>query len=319
MRMRKLVCITCVSLLVSILSLTLAGCTAQADSALAGSCCSSAGPSVQSVLADSNAGCSKTGVEPADCNVPAAASDRSRAFRSPRWLRSAETDLLELPGRIWTESGRTFSRPDNRTLLLLAGAASIVLHNTDADDSIQDNVRHHHLFHNWLDEPFNVIGSPATHFPATGLWYILAAQNQDELNKQRAWTMMTALSVNGLVTLGLKAARDNTCPNGAKWAWPSGHTSSSFTLASVLDEFYGPRVGVPAYILAGLVAYRMVDTDDHWTSDVIFGATLGWVVGHTIAAEHKKQEKLCIAGFEVLPYIGSYDRPVFGISLLKRF
>ncbi|HUS73652.1 MAG TPA: phosphatase PAP2 family protein, partial [Sedimentisphaerales bacterium] len=108
----------------------------------------------------------------------------------------------------------------------------------------------------------------------------------------------------------------NETPNGKRWAWPSGHTSSSFTVAAVLDEFYGPKVGIPAYAVASVVAYRMMDTGDHWASDVVFGATLGWVVGHTIAGKHKKLE---IAGFTVLPYMGNGDGPTAGISLVKQF
>jgi hypothetical protein len=30
----------------------------------------------------------------------------------------------------------------------------------------------------------------------------------------------------------------------------SGHAASSFTVASMLDEYYGPNVGIPAYVLA---------------------------------------------------------------------
>ena len=128
--------------------------------------------------------------------------------------------------------------------------------------------------------------------------------------------MTTALAITGLTTVGLKAIRDNETPNGREWAWPSGHTASSFTVASVLDEFYGPKVGIPAYVLASLVGYRMMDTGDHWASDVVFGATLGYVVGHTVAGKHNELE---IAGFKVLPYTGNTKGTAIGISLVKQF
>ena len=60
----------------------------------------------------------------------------------------------------------------------------------------------------------------------------------------------------------------------------------------------------------------MMDQGDHWASDVVFGATLGWVVGHTVARNHKGPE---IAGFDVLPYYGSREEPAVGINLLRRF
>ena len=73
---------------------------------------------------------------------------------------------------------------------------------------------------------------------------------------------------------------------------------------------------VPAYIAASLVSYRMIDSGDHWGSDVVFGATLGWVVGHTFAGKHKQLE---IAGFKVLPYTANNNGSVIGVTLVKRF
>ena len=75
-------------------------------------------------------------------------------------------------------------------------------------------------------------------------------------------------------------------------------------------------MGLPAYAVAGLVAWRMMDDGDHWASDVLFGATLGWVVGHTVARRHASLE---IAGFEVLPYFGNDETPAIGISLAREF
>jgi len=231
-------------------------------------------------------------------------------------LKSLRADISAFPGRIVEDSNETFMRSDNMTALLLAGGASIAMHNTNADDNLAGNFDRHRAFQGFTDESLNIIGSPGTHFAAASLWYAISAENEDELNRERALTMITALSVNGLVTTGLKAAVRNDTPNHKSWAWPSGHTSSSFTAASVLDEFYGPKVGIPAYILAGLVGYRMMDTGDHWASDVVFGATLGWVVGHSIAGKHKQLE---IAGFKVLPYAGNIGQPAMGVGLLKRF
>lgn len=231
-------------------------------------------------------------------------------------LESAKADLADWPDRFLEGSKDTFLRTDNTTVLLLAGGANIAMHNNDADDNIAGHFERHPTFHGLGDESLNIIGCPVTHLAATGVWYAISAEKQDEFNRQRAWTMVTALSVNGLATAGLKALRHNDTPNGENWAWPSGHTSSSFTVASVLDEFYGPKVGIPAYILASLVGLRMMDTGDHWASDVVFGAALGWVVGHTIAGKHKELE---IAGFEVMPYLENASEPIVGISFVKQF
>ncbi|NVK03967.1 MAG: phosphatase PAP2 family protein [Flavobacteriia bacterium] len=67
-------------------------------------------------------------------------------------------------------------------------------------------------------------------------------------------------------------------------AFPSGHTSTAFAVASVYAHSYSDRpwVGVTAYSLASLTALSRIHDDRHWASDVFFGAALGWYVGRAI-------------------------------------
>ncbi len=244
------------------------------------------------------------------------APDNKSDPNEPLWLEYGKRDLRKWPKRLMADAKASFLRLDNATALLLAGGASIIMHNDGSDKEIARYFDKHSSLEGFEDESLNVLGHPATHGGATALWYFLSAENDDMVNMQRAWTMRTALTLTFLATSGLKLARNNETPNGKDYAWPSGHTSSSFTAASVLDEFYGPKVGIPAYVAASAVAYRMMDTGDHWGSDVVFGATLGWVVGHTVAGRHKK---LGLAGFDIVPYMGHSEEPVAGIGFLKQF
>ncbi len=234
-------------------------------------------------------------------------------------LEATTSNLGDWPKRIIEDSKESFLRPDNLSIMLLAGGASVALHSSGADKKMAENFNKHSIFHGFPDESLNIIGHPWTQFGASALWYAISRKSQDEFNRKRAEAMIAALSVTGVATFSLKAIRDNETPNGKDWAWPSGHAASSFTVASMLDEFYGPKVGVPAYALASVIAYRMLDTGDHWTSDVVFGAAIGWVVGHTFADRHKQLE---IAGFKVLPYTAytpADNGTVVGVNLVKRF
>jgi hypothetical protein len=274
-------------------------------------------------------GCSNSGpkISERENNTPAESDSQSKETDSnpteqikndpnePPWLRSAKKDCVEWPHRFLDDSKETFTRPDNITALLLAGAASAVM-DRDADKRVANYLERHQKLHNFSDESLNIIGHPTTHFAADTIWYFISAQNEDDFNRERAWTMRNALTITWLATTGLKLIRNNETPNGKDFAWPSGHTSSSFTVASVLDEFYGPKVGIPAYAVASLVAYRMMDSGDHWASDIVFGATLGWVVGHTVAGKHKELE---VAGFKFVPIMPITEEPAVGIGLLKRF
>jgi len=230
-------------------------------------------------------------------------------------LQSAKADFARRPTDIIEDSKYTLSRTDNLTALLLAGGATIAM-NQGGDDDVEGFFDRHEVFHGFTDRSLKTLGDPVFHFAGAGLWYVFSADNGDDFNTDRAWTMVRALSLTTLTTAGLKTIRNNDTPVGNGRAWPSGHTSSSFAVASVLDEFYGPRVGICAYTGACLVGLRMMDAGDHWASDVVFGAVLGWVVGHSVAGRHKDIE---IAGFKVLPFTSTSEGAVMGVNLVKRF
>jgi membrane-associated phospholipid phosphatase len=64
-----------------------------------------------------------------------------------------------------------------------------------------------------------------------------------------------------------------------RFSFPSGHTSSAFATAAVLERHYGWKVGVPAYAAATYVGGSRLSENKHYLSDVIFGAAIGVVCG----------------------------------------
>lgn len=248
------------------------------------------------------------------CAVLVCAQGCANRLQYRQLLDSAAADVADLPGDLLQDSKYVLSQRDNLLILSLAGGASIAM-NQGADKDIQKSFDKHEIFHNFTDRTLKTFGHPGFHFAAVGAWYLAAIDNNDTLNHDRAWTTIRALSLTTLATFSLKTIRNNDTPVDNSRAWPSGHTSSSFALASVLDEFYGPRVGLPAYALASLVGIRMMDQGDHWASDVVFGAALGWVIGHSVAAKKELQ----FAGFKVLPCTITAHGPVLGVNFVKRF
>ncbi|PKL45982.1 MAG: hypothetical protein CVV39_07850 [Planctomycetes bacterium HGW-Planctomycetes-1] len=225
-------------------------------------------------------------------------------------------DAKALPKVAWEDAKKTFFDSDNLLLLLMAGGGSIALQDR-ADERVADHFRENGKMSKDLDKFTDIVGGPGIHFAATGIWYLLAANKKDDLNIQRSWIMFRALAVTGATTLLLKGTVQNHTPNGKDWAWPSGHTSSSFAVAAVLDEFYGPKIGIPAYLGAGFVGYRMMESGDHWASDILFGGVLGYIVGHAIAGENKPLE---VAGFKIQPLVTTlHAKPSAGIAFAKRF
>jgi hypothetical protein len=82
--------------------------------------------------------------------------------------------------------------------------------------------------------------------------------------------------------------------------------------AAVMHEYYGWQAGVPLYMLAGYSAATRLEDREHDLSDVIFGAALGLVVGHSVVQGELPQ----VAGFHLLPYGG---RDAGGLMLVKQW
>ena len=70
------------------------------------------------------------------------------------------------------------------------------------------------------------------------------------------------------------------------FSFPSGHTSAAFAWATVANAHYGPKVGIPSYLVASAIGASRLVKDKHYLSDVLAGATLGYIVGRTVVREN---------------------------------
>jgi membrane-associated phospholipid phosphatase len=74
------------------------------------------------------------------------------------------------------------------------------------------------------------------------------------------------------------------------WAWPSGHTSSTISIAASLAAFFPEQPWIPAvgYPVSLAIGIGMINGDHHWASDVLAGALLGHAVGYTIGRNFRR-------------------------------
>jgi hypothetical protein len=117
-------------------------------------------------------------------------------------------------------------------------------------------------------------GGPLVQIPLAIAWWTIGhavgvdhgTVGRDLLRAQisaTSWTYSTKFIVN------------RTRPNGEPRSFPSGHASSTFATAMVLQEHYGWKVGVPAFAAAIYTAASRVTAGKHWTSDVVVGSVVG--------------------------------------------
>ena len=86
---------------------------------------------------------------------------------------------------------------------------------------------------------------------------------------------------------GIKYSVQRDRPTGECCAFPSGHATSAFAAASVLERHFGYRGSWPALVVASYVATSRLVDNRHFLSDVIFGAALGEAIGWTVVGRHR--------------------------------
>ena len=107
-------------------------------------------------------------------------------------------------------------------------------------------------------------------------------------------------------------------PFSGDQAFPSGHTTQAFAVASVISAHSDKVwVSICAYTLAGLVGFSRIYHEAHWSSDVAAGAVIGTAVGRGLVAFNRrlraKHENLYVAFTPIL----NDDRR--GLEMLVRF
>jgi membrane-associated phospholipid phosphatase len=121
--------------------------------------------------------------------------------------------------------------------------------------------------------------------------------------------LIRAQSVNGVITDGLKVLTSRTRPDGDQRSFPSGHTSTAFTTAAVLQRHLGWKVGIPAYTIATYVGASRVVEYRHFATDVIIGASIGLTAGRAVTVNvHRKP-------LAISPVVGA---GTIGVSVTSR-
>jgi membrane-associated phospholipid phosphatase len=94
--------------------------------------------------------------------------------------------------------------------------------------------------------------------------------------------LVRAQVLSQVVTHAIKFSVRRVRPDGTLYSFPSGHTSTSFASATVLQRHFGWKAGIPAYAVATYVAASRIEEKRHFLSDVAFGAAIGIVAGRTV-------------------------------------
>ena len=177
----------------------------------------------------------------------------------------------------------------------------------------------------------NFIGTPQYIFPSVGAFYLYGHLADDSKARRASLLALESMTISGVLTMGMKLIAQRHRPNSTDdpfrfdgpssafdhVSFSSGHTAFSFSAATVIAEEYKDNAYVPpvAYGLATLTGLARIYSNEHWSSDVFFGAALGYLVSKTVLSYHKKNDE----GENRLTIMPSIGEQMTGLSLRYDF
>jgi membrane-associated phospholipid phosphatase len=165
----------------------------------------------------------------------------------------------------------------NVTWLGLGAVAAMLTHNGDARVTSSLGSRYNGTF-----APGTVIGGIPVQIGGALATYTVGRITHSPRVTSVGADLFQAQVLAQTMTQAIKMAARRTRPDGSALSFPSGHTSSAFATATVLQRHFGWKAGIPAYALASYVATSRMEQNRHFLSDVTFGAVLGIVAGRTV-------------------------------------
>lgn len=165
----------------------------------------------------------------------------------------------------------------------------------------------------------NDLGNGLYTVPAVGAFYLYGYLGDDHKARRASLLALESYALSGILTESLKMAISRHRPNtgdapmtfdgpslsAKNVSFCSGHTSSAFSIATVFADVYKDNPFVPplAYGLATLTGLSRVYSNEHWSSDVFFGAALGYFTSKALLKYHREDQDSFAKRLTVLPTV----------------
>ena len=218
--------------------------------------------------------------------VPAAAQGQDASAPAPASNASTSSGVHAFVGDVLHDYWNFVDSMENARIAAGGAALAATVHFYD---------------HKWSEEASNpmtvqpgaVYGNLAFQFPLGITWWVVGHVTGSERAADAGRDLVRAQISGVSWDYLLKYSVNRTRPNGDPRSFPSGHATAAFATATVLEEHYGWKLGLPMYAVAAYVGAERVTQQKHWPSDVVFGAALGIISGRTVTL-HVRRERLRI-------------------------
>ena len=242
------------------------------------------------------------------------AADAASIFSSevvPR--RDGRRTLGRLPANLGRSAIGVF-HADNFVPFLVGGTGAAAA--SFADDDVTDSVNSSGA--GW-GRKVETAGGPIWGSLFTAGMFAAGRLSDHPRFRAMTYDMLDAVIVNFGYSQVIKTAVGRERPNGENnQSFPSGHASNAFALAAVAERHYGWKIGIPGYVLAGVVGASRIQQDKHYVSDVVAGAALGYIVARTVVRVNSRplEKGARVASLQVSPIVGGRTR---GLRLVVTF
>jgi len=206
------------------------------------------------------------------------------------------------PKMVLLDAGHVLSAPyhwTGREWSVFAASTAALATMSLADESLSDAARDRGPTFGAAGDAFNEFGSAGS-FLALGGFYLAGAIGKDSKAKNVCLDGLAAsLIATGMITPVISTLVGRERPTEEQGAYsfhpfegrsfPSSHTTQAFAVASVIatsyDQFW---VKAAAYGVASMTAWERVRRGKHFPTDVVAGAAIGTLVGHSVVRFNRK-------------------------------
>jgi membrane-associated phospholipid phosphatase len=187
-----------------------------------------------------------------------------------------------------------FPRRKSTWVILAAGAAGAAIAHP-LDDNIEGHTfskgqKNFFVLGKYLGSAY-VEAGVAVGLYAIGRYAMPHAKGEPRTNKVShiGFDLIRANIVSQVFVQAIKIAARRDRPDGTCCAFPSGHATTAFATASVLERHFGYRGAWPTMVAAAYVAGSRLADHQHFLSDVVFGSALGIATGWTVVGRHGRE------------------------------
>jgi PAP2 superfamily protein len=209
----------------------------------------------------------------------------------------SDTTLARLPARVAHDTRQLVTRAP---LLTLGIGAALSAATHPADNAVERHLPKFGTVDESLDAG-SAAGDGWVQWTTAGVVYGTGLVLKKPRVADVGTRLVEAQLISGVFTQVVKYGFDRKRPDGGTLSYPSGHTSSSFATADILEQQYGWKIGALAYGAAACVSVSRLAEHQHYLSDIVFGAAIGIASARATGQGHVAGNRALLRGFTIVP------------------